>query len=155
MFNLYLFNEPLYNVTAPPSYFHIIVHGQYISETPEVNRAYVIGRDAEGNPVHGTDLEQAEIHLVGERLDFQQHLSIPTSALAADVADAILKKQRLSKHRGFITIPPNCGQELWDVIQVNDTPCAQSGSKYRIVAISFDYHPRQRRYEHKLFLAAR
>ena len=132
----------------------VILDGQYITETPEVNRAYVIGRDAEGNPVHGTDLEQSEIDLVGERLDFQQHLSIPTSSLAADVADAMLKKQRLSKHRGFITIPPNCGQELWDVIQVTDTPCAQSASNYRVVAISFDYQPRQRRYQHKLFLAA-
>ena len=133
----------------------LILDAQYITETPEVNRAYVIGRDAEGNPVHGTDLEQSEIDLVGERLDFQQHLTIPTSSLAADVADAMLKKQRLSKHRGFITIPPNCGAELWDVIQVTDTPCAQSASKYRILAISFDYQPRQRRYHHKLFLAAR
>ena len=135
--------------------FHVILDAQYITETPEVNRAYVIGRDAEGNPVHGTDLEQAEIDLVGERLDFQQHLSIPSSSLAADVADAMLNKHRLSKHRGFILIPPNAGAELWDVIQVTDTPCAQSGSKYRVLAITFDYHPRQHRYEHKLFLGAR
>ena len=135
--------------------YHVILDAQYITETPEVNRAYVIGRDAEGNPVHGTDLEQAEIDLVGERLDFQQHLSIPTSALAADVADAMLKKQRLSKHRGFILIPPNAGAELWDVIQVTDKLCAQSGSKYRVLAITFDYHPRHHRYEHKLFLGAR
>jgi len=135
--------------------YHVILDAQYITETPEVNRAYVIGRDAESNPVHGTDLEQSEIDLVGERLDFTLALSIPTSSLAADVADAILKKQRLSKHRGFITIPPNAGAELWDVIQVRDELCAQSSSKYRIVAISFDYQPRQRRYQHKLFLAAR
>ena len=155
MFNLYLFNEVLYNLTVPPSYSHIIIDAQYITETPEANRVYVIGRDAEGNPVYGTDLEQSEIDLVGERLDFTLALSIPTSSKAADVADAILKKQRLSKQRGFITIPPNCGAELWDVIQVTDKLCAQSGSKYRIVAISFDYEPRQRRYQHKLFLAAR
>ncbi len=134
--------------------YHVILDGQYITETPPTNRAYIIGRDADGNPVHGTSVNQGEVDLVGERLDFHQLLCIPTSSLAADVADAILKKQRLSKHRGFITIPPNCGQELWDVIHVTDTPCAQSASKYRVVAISFDYEPRQRRYQHKLFLAA-
>ena len=134
--------------------YHVILDAQYITETPEVNRAYVIGRDAEGNPVHGADLEQSEIDLVGERLDFTLALSIPTSSKAADVADAMLKKQRLSKHRGFITIPPNAGAELWDVIQVTDKLCAQSSSKYRIVAITFDYEPRQRRYQHKLILGA-
>ena len=135
--------------------FHVILDAQYITETPEVNRAYVIGRDAEGNPVHGTDLEQAEIDLVGERLDFQQHLSIPSTLHAGNVADAMLKKQRLSKHRGFIAIPPNAGAELWDVIQVTDKLCAQSATKYRVLAITFDYQPRQHRYQHKLFLGAR
>lgn len=135
--------------------YHVILDAQYITETPEVNRAYVIGRDAEGNAVYGTDLEQSEIDLVGERLDFTLALSVPSSSQAADVADAMLKKQRLSKHRGFITIPPNAGAELWDVIQLTDKLCAQSASNYRVVAISFDYQPRQRRYQHKLFLAAR
>ena len=130
----------------------VILDAQYITETPEVNRAYVIGRDAEGNPVHGTDLEQSEIDLVGERLDFQQHLSIPSTLHAGNVADAILNKHRLSKHRGFITIPPNCGQELWDVIQVTDTPCAQSSSHYRVIAIQLVYNPRTGKYYHRLSL---
>ena len=134
--------------------YHVILDGRYTQGSPGINRVYVIGSDAEGNPVYGTDLEQSEIDLVGERLDFTLALSIPTSSKAADVADAILKKQRLSKHRGFITIPTNAGAELWDVIQVTDKLCAQSGSNYRVVAISFDYQPRQRRYQHKLFLAA-
>ena len=135
--------------------YHVILDAQYITETPEANRVYVIGSDAEGNPVYGTSHNQDEIDLAGERLDFTLALSIPTSSLAADVADAMLKKHRLTKHRGFITIPPNAGAELWDVIQVTDTPCAQSSSNYRVVAIGFDYHPRQHRYQHKLFLAAR
>ena len=133
---------------------HIILDGQYITHSPGVNRAYVIGQDSEGNPVHGTDLEQDEIDLLGERLDFQQQLSIPTSALAEDVADAILKKRRLTKHAGFILIPPNAGAELWDVIQVTDSPCAQAAKKYRIAGIAFEYQPRKSTYEHRIILAA-
>ena len=154
MFNLYLFNEPLYNINLWPSYPHIIIDGQYITESPEINRAYIIGRDADGNPVFGTALTQSEIDLVGERLDFNQELSIPTGSNADDVADAILKKMRLSKSRGFILIPPNCGAELWDAIYINDELCAQDAIKYRILAIRFDYEPRQARYHHKLILGA-
>ena len=133
---------------------HIILDGQYITQSPGVNRIYVIGKDAEGNPVYGSSLNQAEIDLVGERLDFNQDLSIPTTAKAADVAAAIVAKARLTGSRGFIVIPPNCGQELWDVIQVTDKPTAQSQQKYRVIAVGFDYEPLRHRYQHKLILGA-
>jgi len=133
---------------------HIILDGQYITQSPGVNRIYVIGKDAEGNPVYGTSLNQTEIDLVGERLDFNQDLSIPTTAKAADVAAAAVAKARLTGSRGYIVIPPNCGQELWDVVQVTDKPTAQSQQKYRVIAVSFDYEPRRARFEHKLILGA-
>lgn len=133
---------------------HIILDGQYTQGSPGVNRIYIIGKDAEGNPVYGTSLNQAEIDLVGERLDFNQDLSIPTTAKAADVAAAAVAKARLTGARGFIVIPPNCGQELWDVIQVTDKPTAQSQQKYRVIAVSFDYEPLRHRYQHKLILGA-
>ena len=133
---------------------HIILDGQYTQGSPGVNRVYIIGKDAEGNPVYGTSLNQAEIDLVGERLDFTQDLSIPTTAKAADVAAAAVAKARLTGARGFIVIPPNCGQELWDVIQVTDKPTAQSQQKYRVIAVSFDYEPLRHRYQHKLILGA-
>jgi len=154
MFNQYLYNQALYNVTAPPSYFHIIIDGRYISETPELNRAYVIGRDAEGNPVHGTAVNQDEVDLVGERLDFHQLLSIPSSAEAEDVAEAVLAKMRITGSRGFITITPNCGAELWDVVRITDELCAQAAAHYRIAAIRTEYQPRAARYHQTLYLAA-
>ena len=134
--------------------FHVILDGQYTQGSPGVNRVYIIGKDAEGNPVYGSSLNQDEIDLVGERLDFNQELSIPTDAKAADVAAAIVAKARLTGSRGYITIPPNCGQELWDVIQVTDKPTAQSQQKYRVIAVSFDYEPHRHRYQHKLILGA-
>jgi len=154
MFNLYLFNEPLFNIDAPWSGFHIILDGQYITETPEVNRAYVIGRDAYGNPVYGTASEAAEIALVGERLDFQQELAIPSAAQADSVAAAILAKMRLTTKRGVILIPPNCGQELFDVVEITDSVANQSAIKFRVVGLRFEFNPREARYEHRLILGA-
>ncbi|MGB8707640.1 MAG: hypothetical protein WCD72_06825 [Dehalococcoidia bacterium] len=134
--------------------WHVILDGQYLTETPETNRSFVIGRDANGNPVWGEAYDSAESGLVGERLDFTQELAIPTTAQAVDVASAILSKMRLTTKRGVILIPPNCGQELFDVVQITDAGANQSAVTFRVVGIRFEYNPKQARYQHKLILGA-
>jgi hypothetical protein len=134
--------------------WHVILDGNYITATPPINRVYVIGRDADGNPVYGTAVDSTELGLVGERLDFQQELAIPTNSQAEGMANAILSKMRLSGKRGVILIPPNCGQELWDVVQLTDKGANQEAIKFRVVGIRFEYNPKQARYHHKLILGA-
>jgi hypothetical protein len=134
--------------------WHVILDGQYTTETPEVNRAYIIGRDQYGNPVYGTAVNTDEVALVGERLDFQPDPAIPTTAQAGDVASAVLSKMRLSGKRGVILIPPNCGQEIFDVVQITDSGANQAAVSFRVVGIRFEYNPKQTRYQHKLILGA-
>jgi hypothetical protein len=134
--------------------WHVILDGRYNIESPEVNRAYVIGRDQYGNPVYGSTVDSTELGLVGERLDFQQELAIPTSSQAESMAEAILSKMRLTGKRGVILVPPNCGQELFDVVEVTDTKGNQQAVKFRVVGIRFEYNPRQARYQQKLILGA-
>ena len=134
--------------------WHVILDGQYLTGTPETNRAFVIGRDDYGNPVWGQAHDTDESALVGERLDFHQELAIPSSSQAAAAAEAILSKMRLTRARGVILIPPNCGQELFDVVELSDAGANQSAVKFRVVGIRFEYQPRQARYQHKLILGA-
>jgi len=134
--------------------WHVILDGRYSTETPGVNRAYIIGEDANGNPVYGEAQDSAEIALVGERLDFSSDPAIPTSSQAVDVATAVLSKMRLLGKSGVILIPPNCGQELWDVVQITDSGANQQAVKFRVVGIRFEYQPRQARYQHMLILGA-
>jgi hypothetical protein len=134
--------------------WHVILDGQYHIESPEINRAYVIGRDQYGNPVYGTAVDSTELGLVGERLDFQQELAIPTSSQAESMASAILSKMRLTGKKGVILIPPNCGQELFDVVEVTDSKGNQQAVKFRVVGIRFEYNPKQARYQQKLILGA-
>jgi hypothetical protein len=61
---------------------------------------------------------------------------------------------RLSKKRGVILIPYNCGQELWDVVQITDAGANQSAVKFRVVGIRFEYSPKQACYKHRLILGA-
>jgi hypothetical protein len=134
--------------------WHVILDGQYATETPEKNRMFVIGRDQYGNPVYGEAHDTAESGLVGERLDFTQELAIPTTAQAGDVASAILAKMRLHGKGGIILIPPNCGQELFDVVQISDAGANQSAVKFRVVGLRFEYNVREARYQHRLILGA-
>ena len=134
--------------------WHVVLDGNYITATPPTNRAFVIGRDVYGNPVYGTAVDSTELGLVGERLDFQQEPAIPTTAQAGAMADAILTKMRLTGKRGVILVPPNCGQELFDVVEVTDTKSNQAAVKFRVVGIRFEYNPKQARYQHNLILGA-
>lgn len=134
--------------------WHVILDGQYATETPGVNRAYIIGRDQYGNPVYGTAVNTDEVALVGERLDFQPDPAIPTTAQAGDVASAVLSKMRLMGKRGVILIPPNCGQELFDVVQLSDSMANQLAVNFRVVGLRFEYNPKQARYQHRLILGA-
>jgi hypothetical protein len=132
--------------------WHVILDSRYAIKTPDVNRSYIVGRDQYGNPVYGMSMDSTELEMVGERLDFQQELAIPTNSQAASMASAILSKMRLTKANGIILIPPNCGQELFDVVQITDSGANQSTVNFRTVGIMFDYNPRQSLYKHRLIL---
>jgi len=134
--------------------WHVILDGQYNIDSPEVNRAYVIGQDSNGNPVYGTANDATEGALVGERLDFQQELAIPLTAQAAEVAAAILSKIRITTKKGLILIPPNCGQELFDVVQITDSGANQAAVSFRVVGLRFEYNPKRAHYLHTLILGA-
>jgi len=140
------------NTTILKYVWHVILDSQYSIETPEVNRTFIIGRNQYGNPVYGTASDSTELGLVGERLDFQHELAIPIDSQAAGMAGAILSKMRLSKARGIILIPPNCGQELFDVVEVTDHLCAQWVRKYRVVGMRFEYNYGHAYYYQRLIL---
>ncbi len=146
-------SSPIKSPELTVIFAHPILDGTYLSHTPDINRAHVIGRDIYGNPVFGTATNSDEIALVGERLDFQQELSIPTETLAGSVAQAIIDKARLNTKGGSILVPPNCGQELWDVVGINDSTANQDNMKYRVAGIRLDYNPKQATYLHTFALA--
>jgi hypothetical protein len=133
--------------------WHVILDGQYATETPDKNRMFIIGRDQYGNLVWGEAHDSAESALVGERLDFQHEIAIPTESQAAGMASAILAKMRLTKAKGVILIPPNCGQELWDLIEISDRVAAQNIHKYRINGIQLIYDHKSGEYYQRLRLA--
>ena len=138
----------------PISGFHPILAAIYAVEAPDVNRTFVVGSDPTGAQVSGSAITQADVDLVGERMDAHHDPAIPTAAIAAAVATAQLARARLDGKRAQVTIPPHCGLELWDVLAVTDTPGNQSEALYRVTGYTMDYDTRKAIYRHTLDLCA-
>jgi hypothetical protein len=143
-----------YHFPAALSGEHPLLAASYRQRSCGVNRACVIGKDTGDYNVFGEDDNAAEIAHVGERLQFILQTDLLTAALAEDVAQAALARQRIDAASGSLLLPPNCGQELWDVVRINDTPCGQSDADYRITALRLVYDARAGDYYHRLTLGA-
>ena len=138
----------------PLAGFHPILAAVYAVEAPDVNRTYVVGSDATGAQVSGSAITQADVDMVGERMDAHHNPAIPTAAVAAAVAIAQLAKARMDGAHAQVTIPPHCGIELWDVLAVTDTPGNQAAALFRVAGYTLDYDTRKGIYQHQISLCA-
>jgi len=66
--------------------------------------------------------------------------------------DAYLRKAIIAATDGAITVPVNCGQQVYDVIEVTDTRAGLNATKKRIIGLTMLFEPRNGRYEHHLAL---
>lgn len=117
---------------------HVIWDAAYFIEAPEINHAYVVGTDSTGVQVSGSAVLSAHVDLVGERLAAHHDPAVSTSTVAAAVAAAQLAKARLDGSRAQITVPPHCGVELWDVVNIDDD-IANQAQNYRVSGYIMEY----------------
>jgi hypothetical protein len=153
----YTTNEPSWSEFGSEettlSVYHVILSAVYSEESPEVNRVFVVGTDTAGGQVSGSAVTQAEVDLVGERMEAHHDPAIPSGMVAAAVAAAMLEKAGLDGHRAELVIPPHCGLELWDVLAVIDT-VANQDALYRVIGYQFEYDTVKGIYLQRLKLCA-
>jgi len=132
---------------------HVILSGEYREES-RASRARAIGRTAGGARI----LEDAQDwDLLSLGIDILQQDYDPNLDDAnhtQERADAILRTASLRSQRGAITIPANCGQELYDVITLTDVRVGISSEKYRVAAIQTDYNRSKAIYNQRLSFCA-
>jgi len=141
-----------YQYKNQPGY-HAILAGEYGQAVP-VSRVRAVGRDAQDNKLlcSAYDWQLLGLGIDDFRTDYDPNLDNTTRA--QERADAILRRNALAAQGGQITVPVNCGQELYDVITATDERCGISNKLYRVMAIQSDYSRREARYSQKLILAA-
>ena len=81
--------------------------------------------------------------------------NLTTVAQAGTRADAVLRGAALAAISGEITVPVNCGQELYDVVEVTDAGAGLSAARRRVLGLEMRYMTGARpAYEQRISLGA-
>ncbi len=134
---------------------HSIVEGKYRRRGWKLNRILVEGYDPAGDePIIVDSFSWAEIARLYDRLKRLEDRNIDTVSKAEQRGEAYLRQAEIESANGAIRIPPNCGQQLYDVIDITDSRAGLSEEKRRVMGLTLVYNPRRGEYEQQLSLGA-
>ncbi len=132
---------------------HAILKGQYRTGAREVNRVQVTGyAPGSGENIIADSFDWGQIEKICERPREITDRNLSTMLQVIVRGEAVLRKTEISSHAGEITVPVNCGQQLYDVVEISDASAGLTASKRRILGISLIYHPEKREYLQKMDL---
>jgi hypothetical protein len=130
---------------------HRIWEGRYLTGAPEANRVQVEG-DAAGSPVIVESLDWEEVARLGDRFRRIEDSNIGTVDGARQRGEAALRQTALRARGGTILVPVNCGQQLYDVIDVTDARAGLSAVKRRVLGLVLVYNPGRGEYRQQVRL---
>ena len=80
-----------------------------------------------------------EMALLGERLLQHHDLNLGTLVKAQSRSGEIVRWLERESVSGEITVPVNCGQELYDVVEITDARAGLASARRRVVGMALDY----------------
>jgi len=129
--------------------------GRYRQGAWGLNRVQVEGYDAGGGELVLADsFAWDEIDRLYDRLKQIDDRNIGTVDEAQQRGQAYLRKAEMEAVSGSILVPVNCGQQLYDVIDVTDARAGLDSQKYRVVGMVLLYNPQRGEYSQRLWLGA-
>jgi len=132
---------------------HPIFEGRYRKGAQAINRVQVEGYDPVGEESIVVDsFVWEEIERLYDRLRQLEDRNIDTVAKAQARGEAYLREAEIESASGIIRIPVNCGQQLYDVIDITDSRAGLSAEKKRVLGLTLAYNPRRGEYEERLSL---
>jgi len=134
---------------------HQILDGRYWQGAWELNRMQVEGYDAGSDTVIIVNrFDWDEIDRLCDRLAQLEDSNIDTVAKAEQRGDAYLRQAEIESVSGMITIPVNCGQQLYDVIDITDSRSGIDAEKKRVLGLLLIYNPQRGEYRQRLQLGS-
>jgi hypothetical protein len=129
-------SEPLASESTDYSYGtdHLIFSGRYADRPQEPDRVQVFGDD-----VFAERFDWAAVQTDYDRLRQVDDRSVATVAQAEGRADYVLRAAAMAASEAEIIVPVNCGQELYDVVEVTDAPAGLTAAKRRVTGLSLRY----------------
>ena len=87
-----------------------------------------------------------------DRLEQVLDANLTTVTQVEERGDAVLRRASLGALDGEVTAAVNCGQELYDVIEVTDAVAGLSAAKRRVLGVELRYSAATGAYEQRLRL---
>ena len=134
---------------------HSIAEGKLGKGAWEFNRVQVEGYDPVGDETVIVDtFNWDEIVRIYDRLKQLEDRNIDTIQKAQARGEAYLRQVEIESAGGAIRIPVNCGQQLYDVIDITDSRAGISAEKKRVLGLILVYNTRRGEYDERLLLGA-
>ncbi len=134
---------------------HPVFEGSYRQGDWELNRVQVEGYDPVGDEKIIVDsFAWDEIDRQYDVLKQIEDRNIDTVARAEQRGEAYLRGAEITSVGGYIRVPVNCGQQLYDVIDITDSRAGLDAEKKRVLGLVLTYNPRRGEYEQRLSLGA-
>ena len=134
---------------------HTVFEGRYRVGARQLNRVQVEGYDPVGEEMIVADsFAWDEINRLYDRLKQLEDTNIDTVTKAQRRGQAYLRESGIESAAGVIRIPANCGQQLYDVIDITDSRAGLQAKKKRVTGLTLVYNPHRGEYEHRLSLGA-
>jgi len=134
---------------------HAIYEGRYRRRSLPYNRIEVEGYDtANDKPLVVNVFAWDEIDRLGDRLRRVRDRNLDSVAKAEARGGACLREAEIASGGGAIRVPVNCGQQLYDIIDITDSRAGLDAGKKRVLGLTLAFDTGRARYEQWLTLGS-
>jgi hypothetical protein len=147
--------NPLSSDSADYAYgsSHSVFEGRYRAEGWGLNRVQVEGYDpAEDETIVVDSFTWEQINRLYDRLRQVEDKNVDTVTKAEQRGEAYLRGAEIESVNGSILVPVNCGQQLYDVVDITDSRAELEAAKRRVIGLTLAYSPRRGEYQQRLLL---
>ncbi|MBA7625869.1 hypothetical protein ES703_33303 [subsurface metagenome] len=147
--------NPLAGDTSDYSYgsAHAIFEGRYRAEAWGLSRVQVEGYDpTEDETIMVDAFAWEEIDRLYDRLGRLEDRNIDSVAGAEGRGETYLRGVEMASVNGAILIPVNCGQQLYDVVDITDSRAGLEAARRRVNGQTLVYSPQRGEYRQRLLL---
>jgi hypothetical protein len=111
------------------------------------------GYDADsGEPIIVDSFSWQQIERFYDGVKQTTDRNINTVSAGQTLGNTYLRRAEIESFSGMIVVLVNCGQQLFDVIDITDCRIKLSNTKRRVMGIVLSYYPDRGEYEQKLLL---
>ncbi len=128
---------------------HAILEAHYHTRHFASNRIQVTN-----GTIFTEDFDWAEIDLVFDILEQDYDLALTTTTRTGRRAADMLRRATVGALDGYVLVPLNCGQEIYDVIKLTDLRAPLIAEKRRILGIDQMFYPAKAQYRTLAHLGA-